>query len=64
MSTNKERILRDIEYVTGGISAYKTLCDSKKEYASHYKLLDEWEDILFGIIDMIEEDYGDGTPKS
>lgn len=55
---NKERILRDIEYVNGGITAFKSLCDKEnKGQARHYELLDEWQDILCSIIDMIEEDY-------
>lgn len=59
MSTNRERILRDIEYISGGITALKTLCNNEEKYASNYRLLDEWHDILYNIIDMIEEDYND-----
>ena len=55
---NKGRILRDIEYINGGITAFKSLCDEEnKSQARYYKVLDEWQDILCSIIDMIEEDY-------
>lgn len=57
---NKERILRDIEYVNGGITAIKALFESNKERnAPFYMVFDEWQDILCSIIDMIEEDYED-----
>lgn len=58
MNTNREKILRDIEYISGGINAFKSLCDKEnKGQERHYKILDEWHDILFSIMDMIEEDY-------
>jgi hypothetical protein len=60
MNTNKERILRDIEYISGGITVFKSLCDKEnKSQARYYKILDEWQDILCFITDMIEEDYTD-----
>ena len=64
MSNNKERILRDIEYVNGGITAMKALFESNKERnAPFYTVFDEWQDIICSIIDMIEEDY-DNASKS
>ena len=57
MSNNKEKILRDLEYVNGGVTAFKTLCNSEGKFASYYRMLDEWQDILCNIMDMIEEDY-------
>lgn len=63
MNTNKERILRDLEYISGGISTLKTLSTNKKDCATTYNLFDEWQDIICSIIDMIEEDY-DNASKS
>ena len=54
---NKERILRDIEYINGGMTAFKALCKQDGDKFSPYKMFDEWQDILCSIIDMIEEDY-------
>lgn len=55
---NKERILRDIEYVNGGMTAFKALCkQSGDKFTPYYVVFDEWQDILCSIIDMIEEDY-------
>ena len=58
MKNNKERILRNLEYIEGGITALKTLCDAANSSvgASYYKLFGEWQDILCGTADMIEED--------
>ena len=58
MSTNKERILRDIEYINGGITTFKAMYKQAGEkFDPCYTVLDEWQDTLFSIIDMIEEDY-------
>lgn len=56
---NKERVLRDIEYVNGGITTLKTLCNNEEKNAAYYALFNEWQDILCSIIDMIEEDCED-----
>lgn len=57
---NKERILRDIEYVNGGITAFKALCkQGGDKFTPYYEMFDEWQDILCSILDMIEEDYED-----
>ena len=57
MKNNREKILRDIEYINGGISAFKSMCDNdNKKHERFYHTLDEWQDILWNIIDMIEED--------
>ena len=63
MSNNKERILRDLEYVSGGITTLRTLSANKKDCAATYNLFEEWQDIICSIIDMIEEDY-DNASKS
>ena len=58
MRNNKERILRNLEYIEGGITALKTLCNAADSPVgeSYYKLLSEWQDILCETADMIEED--------
>lgn len=58
MKSNKERILRNLEYLEGGITALKTLCDAANSPVgeSYYKLLSEWQDILYEALVMIEED--------
>lgn len=62
MNTNKERILRDIEYVNGGMTAFKALCkQGGDKFAPYYEMFDEWQDILCSIIDMIEEGYENAT---
>lgn len=58
MSTNKEKILRDIEYINGGITAFKAMFKQAGEkFDPYYATFDEWQDTLFSIIDMVEEDY-------
>ena len=52
---NGVRILRDLEYINGGITTLKSLCQEKD--ANFKQCIDEWQDIICGIIDMIEEDY-------
>lgn len=58
MKNNKERILRNLEYISGGITALKTLYKAANSpvSASYYELCNNWQDILFETIDMIEED--------
>ena len=54
---NKERIMRDLEYISGGITAFKAICQKDKD-DRFFRLIDDWQDIIYHIIDMIEEDYG------
>ena len=58
MKNNKERMLRNLEYIEGGITALKTLCNvtNNSTIESYYKLFSEWQDILYDTIVMIEED--------
>ena len=58
MKSNKERILRNLEYLEGGITALKTLCNATNSPvgASYYDLFSDWQDILCETVDMIEED--------
>lgn len=53
--SNKERVLRDIDYINGGITTLKTLCNNDEKNAAYYKLFAEWQDILCSVIDRIEE---------
>lgn len=56
--SNKERIMRDLEYVCGGIAAMSGICLDEK--SKHWKrLFDEWNENLCEVIDLIEEDYNE-----
>lgn len=61
MKNNKERILCNLEYIEGGITALKTLCNvtNNSTSESYYKLFSEWQDILCETLDIIEEDNED-----
>lgn len=55
---NKEKILRDLEYVNGGITTLKATFEINAEkHHPYYNLCDEWQDVICNVIDMIEEDY-------
>ena len=56
MSDNKEKIMRDLEYISGGITAFKSICQTNRD-DRFYRLIDEWQDTIYSIIDMVEEDY-------
>lgn len=51
---DKVRILRDLEYIAGGITAIKSMC--KPEQENTKQLFDEWQELIFCIIDMVEDD--------
>ena len=55
--SNKEKILRDLEYINGGLSVYKAVTNTRTEHAEQYQLFDEWQDTIYNIMDMVEEDY-------
>lgn len=58
MKNNREKILRDLEYVSGGITTFKALCKQGGEkFDPYHAVFDEWQDTLCSIIDMVEEDY-------
>ena len=60
--SNKEKILRDLEYISGGVTTLKTLSNTNsKSGEASYRLFDEWQDIICNIMDMIEEDYENAT---
>ena len=51
---DKVSVLRNLEYLDGGMSAIYNLM---KEKDDRFKLLvEEWRDIIYSIIDEIEED--------
>ena len=54
---NKERILRNLEYLGGGMTAFKTMCGNKENNAAYYDLMEEWLETIYDIIGLIEEDY-------
>ena len=54
---NKEKIMGNLEYLGGGMTALKTMCGSKEHNAPYYELMDEWLDTVYSTIELIEEDY-------
>ena len=52
---NKESVLRDLDYIYGGMAALRTLCqrDSNKEW---YNLMEDWCDVISNVIAEIEDD--------
>ena len=58
--SNQEKILRDLEYINGGITTLKAILKTNTDKnRPYYDLCDEWQDIIYHVIDMIEEDYKD-----
>ena len=54
---DKVRILRDLEYLNGGIVVMKRLSDNnKEEYKPMKDMFDEWNDIIYNIIDQIAKE--------
>lgn len=58
---NKVKILRDLEYISGGLVALKVLCNKEdKNQGRYYDLFEDWNDILYHVIDQIaKEDIKD-----
>lgn len=63
---DKQTILRDLEYVIGGITALKTMykAQDEKKFTPFYELCDEWQDILCSVIDLVEEDSNNDATYS
>lgn len=57
MTTNKEQILRNLEYLNGGITAFKKMCAEDKNHPHTCEMIEDWQDTICCTIDMIEEDY-------
>lgn len=56
--SNKEKIIRNLEYICGGIAAIKCIFNTDdKRNAAIYQLLDDWEENLYETMELIEEDY-------
>lgn len=57
---DKLQIVRNLEYVAGGINTVKRMCTQEKDkyFAS---ILSEWEEWIFDALDMIMEDDEDAT---
>ena len=56
---NKEQILRNLEYIGGGMTTFKTLCSNREKSCNvpYYNLMEEWMDTICDTIKLIEEDY-------
>ena len=57
--SNKEQILRNLEYLSGGVTALKTIFNEDERNKRFYDLFDDWIDTIYCTMDMIEEDYGE-----
>ena len=51
---DKVKILRDLEYLNGGVTAFKSISKDKNE--NLYMMLEEWQDIICILIDEVNED--------
>lgn len=57
---NRTKILRDLEYISGGLVTLKTLCNREdKNQGRYYDLIEDWNDILYNIIDQIAKENDD-----
>ena len=54
--TNKEQILRNLEYVGVGINTLKMLMDNGKNQ-NYIELFEEWYNMIFNTMELIKEDY-------
>lgn len=54
---DKVKILRDLEYVSGGIVTLKALCNREdKLQGKYYELFQDWNELLYNIIDQIAKE--------
>ena len=53
---NKDYILRTIEYVVGGMNALIMVMPDDDENKGYKNLLDEWRDMICGIVEDIESE--------
>ena len=54
---NKERIMRNLEYISGGMVAMKIACGNRECNKIYYQLMDNWYETIWDTINLIEEDY-------
>ena len=59
---NRVKVLRDLEFLSGGLTTLKTLYTDGNN-GKLYDLIQDWNDILFNVIDQIakENDYAKDT---
>lgn len=57
MATNRERILRNLEYINGGITAFKAICAEDERHPHTCEMIEDWQDTICCTIEMVEEDY-------
>lgn len=53
---NREFILRNLEYMIGGINAYIAAISDEPVYAITRNLLGEWRDILYDVREDVENE--------
>lgn len=60
---NKTKILRDLEYISGGLTTFKHLIKSDKSGhgAQYYDLFQDWNDILYNVIDQIAKEQDENA---
>lgn len=57
---NRIKILRDLEYIAGGLVTLKTLCNREdKIQGRYYDLIEDWNDILYNVIDQLAKEEED-----
>lgn len=58
---NKTSILRDLEYLAGGLSVVKTLFKNDEKQTKYYSMFDTWQDIVYNLMDEVEEEDDNAT---
>ncbi len=58
-SNTREMILRNLEFVCGGIYSLKALVSKDEHRTAEYTIFDEWESNLRDAMDYIVEDAED-----
>ena len=57
---NRTKILRDLEYISGGMVTLKMLCNREERYqARYFDLLEDWTNILYNVIDQLAKEEED-----
>lgn len=50
----KEAVLRDLEYVCGGLDALRVLIENNDDGRKYRQLFDDWKDILYNVVNLVE----------
>ena len=53
---NKVPVLRNLEYIIGGINAYIAAISDEPKYAIIRNLLGEWRDILYDVREDVDNE--------